>query len=146
VLYFLIVPDTFYSLAPLSREKFVMPHPAPFPVLYLKWYVEGLGRLGGKSRVILEYLVDSMDLDEAWCTRNLDPTGPAWQTILDLARLKKQRLGKHPKYDRNITAVIKNDSQLEEALCTPGRDGEFQFYRALVFQAVVDPGRIVNTD
>jgi hypothetical protein len=122
VLYFLIVPDRFYSLSPLSEEKFVMPQPAPFPVLYLTHYVEGLARLGKEYRVVLEYLVDSMDLDEAWCTRNLDPASPAWQVILDLAKLKKKRLGKHMKYDGNITAVIENQSQLEAALRIPGRD------------------------
>ena len=120
VLYFLIVPDRFYSLSSLSEEKFVIPQPAPFPVLYLVHYVEGLARLG--SLVVLEYLVDSMDLDEAWCTRNLDPASSAWQVILDLAKLKKKRLGKHLKHDGNITAVIENQSQLEAALRTSGRD------------------------
>ena len=123
VLYFLIVPDKFYSLSPLSEEKFVIPQPAPFPVLYLTHYVEGLARLGKEYRVVLEYLVDSMDLDETWCTRNLDPVASsARQVILDLAKLKKKRLGKHFKYDGNITAVIENQSQLEAALRIPGRD------------------------
>ena len=120
VLYFLIVPDRFYSLSPLSEEKFVIPQPAPFPVLHLVHYVEGLAKL--ENRVVLEYLVDSMDLDESWCTRNLDSASSAWQVILDLAKLKKKRLGKHLKYDGNITAVIENQSQLEAALRIPGRD------------------------
>jgi hypothetical protein len=53
--------------------------------------------------------VDSMYLDEVWCcTRHLDPPSRARQTILDLERLKKKRLGKHPepRYDGNITTVI----------------------------------------
>lgn len=112
----------FFSLSPLSEEKFVVPQPAPFPVLYLKYYVEGLVRLGMDHLVVLEYLVDSMDLDEAWCTRNLDPASPAWQVILDLAKLKKERFGKHPKYEGNITTVIENQSQLEAVLSIPGRD------------------------
>jgi hypothetical protein len=135
VLYFLIVPDSFYSLSPLSEEKFVISQPAPFPVLYLTHYVEGLASLGKEYRVVLEYLVDSMDLDEAWCTRNLDPVASsAWQVILDLAKLKKKRLGKHFN-DGNITAVIENQSQLEAALRILGRDlparGEFKVFHSL---------------
>lgn len=105
-------------------------------MLYLKYYVDGLGRLGagqsggGQYRVVLEYLVDSMDLDQAWCSRNLDPASPAWQIVLDFAQLKQARLGKHPKYHGNITALIQNKSQLEAALRIPGRDlpiGESNF-------------------
>ena len=93
--------------------------------------------------------MDSMDLDEAWCTRNLDPASPAWRTILDLAQLKKERLGKHPKYERNITAIIQNKLQLEATLCIPGRDyprGEFEFCRSLVFQTIRDSARIINSE
>lgn len=67
---------------------------------------------------------ESMDLDEVrCCTHNLDPASPARQTILDLERLKKERLGKHPepKYDGNITTVIEYREQLEAALRKPGR-------------------------
>jgi hypothetical protein len=132
-LYFLIIPDTYYSLSPLGDEKFVTPQPAPFPVLYLKYYVGGMGRLGKEYRVVLEYLVDSMDLDEVWCTRNLNPANPGCQLILDLAQLKKERLGKHPKYEGNITTLIANKSQLDTALAIRGRDHPSSSKFALVF-------------
>jgi hypothetical protein len=43
----------------------------------------------------LEYHVDSMGLDEAWCTRSLDPTSPVWRAIVKLVRVKRAGVGDH---------------------------------------------------
>ena len=78
-------------------------------------------------------------LNEVWRTRNLDPASPARRTILDLARLKDKRMGKHPepKCDGNITtAVIENRGQLEAAVCEPGKGypgDDFKICFSLVF-------------
>jgi hypothetical protein len=122
-LYFLFVPTSFYCLPRLTPEKFVNDPSNPYPVLYLPYYIEGLGKLDPSySRVLVEYTVDAMDLDKAWCERNLDPNGPAWKMVVELAELKKARFGVHPKYAGNITCLIETQEQLEQVHKWPGRE------------------------
>jgi hypothetical protein len=91
-----------------------------------------------------------MDLDEVWCTRNLDPASPARQTWHDSRR---RRSGKHPepKYDADdISTMIENGEQLEVLLRKkeglPWRQSQVQrlFFFGLVFQVIRDSMCIVN--
>jgi len=122
-LYFIFVPSSVFFLPPLTPEIFVNNPSNPYPVLYLRYYIEGLGKMHPMySRVLVEYTVDAMDLDEAWCERNLDPEGPAWKMVVEFAGLKKERFGTHPKYAGNITCLIETKEQLEQVHKWPGRD------------------------
>ncbi len=73
-----------------------------------------------------------MGLDEAWCTRGLDPTSPVWQVIVKLVRVKKAGVGDHLMYGGDITTIFQNEAQLGAVLCIPGiidSNSVFDFWR-----------------
>jgi hypothetical protein len=48
-------------------------------------------------------------MSEAWCSRNLDPAGPTWQTICTTRAAD----GEDGKDDGNITAIIEKQGTME---------------------------------
>jgi len=95
MLYFFIIPDIFCSLSPLSDNIFVTPQTTAFPVLYLKYYLEGLERFGDEFLVILRTRWISM-------RRGVLATQPgSYQPGSHLQNLRRRRC-EVPKYDGNI--------------------------------------------
>ena len=69
----------------------------------------------------IEQLIDGMDLDEAWCLRNLTNIQPKdLAYVLAKIRAKSSRMG---YYSPNIvTCIIASHEERERLLGVPGRD------------------------
>jgi hypothetical protein len=70
--FFVLAPDTYYGLEPLTTDKLVESAHLLFPVIALPHYIARMlrlaARLGGigasnRAMIQIEFLVDGMDLD-----------------------------------------------------------------------------------
>ncbi|KAF2459394.1 hypothetical protein BDY21DRAFT_408775 [Lineolata rhizophorae] len=107
------------SLAAPDLQSVDFPRLAPFFAgLCRRW----LDASDGVARIAAEQLVDGMDLDEAWCRRNLLPSesSACVQFALELVSDKKSRVDHF--VDHAITCFVGDKDEVEKLRKIPGAD------------------------
>jgi hypothetical protein len=137
---FVVVSHSVYGL-PESYVAHIL-HPTPFPPtiplpLYFNIVVGkaiALGKDGNRDalhyEVEIEFLIDSQDLDEAWCDRYLSEEVKEHVLQRSTREGKRMRMG-NIKYIGYITTYIPDEGVRQRVMTTVGREMELGDYLAI---------------